>query len=129
MVTRNEVRELVDACGKQLEILPYAELSRLADLDEDDSNLSREHRGAGASVWTSTAVTKIEGKRERIAVEVFVSGEDPDRWAWKPCYYVEVYPSGKVDRFDRFGWRDVAFWLFVIAGICGIGFFVLEILT
>lgn len=81
---------------------------------------TRSHQDvAGYGRLSSTHLDIVEGRRERVTVEIFISGEAVDRWWVKPCYYFEKYPNGRIERFDRFGWQDAVLWLFLLGGIAG----------
>lgn len=116
MITRDQVREAVDRLGRHYEQLPYTDLEDLAGHNEGWGTPLVQDIG-GTQVTLQPLVQRTGRLRPRIAVEVFAEADELDRWWWRPCYYFERYPSGRIERFDRFGWQDVFLWGFLLVGL------------
>ncbi len=125
MITREKTKELVDQLGKEFEDKPYNELERIIE-QEDGWPAEPELIVDGTTLIFSPNVNKIGGRRERISVEIFVHADGMNKWGWRPGYYFEKYPSGKINRFDKFGWDLVVLFTILIGGSISLLYFLID---
>ena len=122
MITREQAKELVFAIGRKYEECSYAELEAM--VDRYDGVPPPHEERIGDTVATLQA--NVDRFRARISVEIFIDAEGMEKWWWRPCYYFERYPSGRIERFDRFGWKGVVLCLFFLFGISSIVYLVIK---
>ncbi len=126
MITREQAKEAVHEVGRKYEQLSYSELERL--VDEDDGVPPEEELLVDDTPVTfQPNLARITSRRERISVEIFMDADGMDRWWWRPCYYFEKYPTGEINRFDKFDWQDALLLAFVAVGLAGIVWFVYDL--
>ena len=100
MLSQTDADQCLEDAAAELKALSYEELEILGGLqDRCSSDLHRELRIAGETVYVNTTIGKLGWFRKRICVEMILSAEGGHQWPRIPCAYFERFKSGCLREF------------------------------
>ena len=125
MITKEQASEFLDDYMRTFEDMSYLELANIVDT-QDGTLQEKVLHHAGTEVAMNAQPTRY-GLRSRIAVEIFLDAEGVNARRLRTGHYIEVFPSGQIKRFDKFGAADAALFLFLLVGLIGIGYGIVQV--